>query len=63
MEQDFQRRKDKSLALCRKLLNNLATNDDDVNSFFGGEMRKLYLNANDVAKNKVKSIQSKINNL
>ena len=63
MEQDFQKHKDKSLTLCRRLLSELATNDDDMDSFFGGELRKLYLNVNEVAKNKVKSIQSKINNL
>ena len=63
MTEDILKHKDQSLALCRKLVRELENNEEDAKKFFGGEIYKSYLNATDVAKSKMLSIQTKIRNL
>lgn len=61
--EELLRRREISLELCRKLLRELESNKDDADTFFGGEMRKLYVEVTDMAKTKIKGIQTKITNL
>ena len=63
MTEDIQKHKEKSLELCRKLLQKLDENDDDASLFFGADFRKSYIDVTDMAKTKVKNIQTQITNL
>lgn len=50
----------RSLALCETLIQKLSENDDDVHSFFGGELHTEYLKANDAAQRKARKIRSRL---
>ncbi len=52
-----------SLMLCDKLSVEINTNQDDANSFFGGDMYKAYVKANDTAMDKVAQIKNKLRSL
>lgn len=63
MDDKIIKHKTKSITLCNKLLRELEMNKDDVDSFFGGEMYKAYIDVNDKAMDKVKTIRAKVRNI
>lgn len=52
-----------SLRHCDKLLNEVKSDLDDIGSFFGGELRKTYVDATDKALSKIQQVRTKIRNL
>lgn len=49
-----------SLSLCNKLITELRMNEGDTDSFFGGELYRVYTDANDRALEKAKKIRNKL---
>ena len=49
-----------SLSKCDKLIKYLKNNEEDVDSFFDGEMRMAYLRANERALEEVMQIRVKL---
>lgn len=63
MDDELYRLKMKSQMLCDRLTNNLAQNKDETHHFFGGEIYRAYIKANDCAIEEVNYIQRKIRNI
>ena len=62
MEEEIQKYKELSLRLCNKLMRDISQNMDDTQSFFGGDIYRAYIKANDQAQEKVSYIRNKIRN-
>lgn len=63
MQEELEQCRADSLLLCDRLLAALEGNRDDAHSFFAGELYQAYSAATMKAKDKVRSIKSKIRNL
>lgn len=62
-EIQLQRYKSTSLRHCDKLLNDVRCDRDDIDSFFGGELYKAYVNATDEVLTKISKVRTKVRNL
>lgn len=63
MEDKMEELRAHSVYLCNRLVNEFEKNGDDADLFFGGEMHKAYIKANDKAIEKAKNIRTRIKNL
>lgn len=63
MQEELERCRSGSLALCDRLLTALEKNQEDAHSFFAGEVYQAYDDATDKAKNKVHKIRNKLRSL
>lgn len=62
MDDELYQLKMRSMYLCDRLQSDIARFKDDSHSFFGGEIYRTYLKANDQALEKVRYIQNKLRN-
>lgn len=51
------------IQLCNKLIAELKDNEDEAQTFFGGELHKTYTEVTDSVREKVKAIKNRIKNL
>lgn len=63
MDDKIKTYKNNSLYHCDRILSELAMNKDETDLFFGGEMRKAYIEATDKAISKTRKIRNKIRNI
>lgn len=63
MQEELEQHRANSLALCEKLLNDLKRNQDDADSFLGGDIYKAYVSATEKAIEKARKSRNKIRNL
>lgn len=55
--------KEEGLMLCNRLINELESNIDDARRFFGGELNKAYVQANDKALEQARSIRNRLRSI
>ncbi len=63
MDEQLQMYISESTELCRQLINMLDKDEDEILTYFGGDLYDAYRRAIDIVKDETKSIQSKIMNL
>ena len=62
-ESELERLRASSLHYCNKLLNDIGSEQENIEYFFGGEMCKAYVDATDKVLNKTRKVRTKIRNL
>lgn len=63
MQEELERYRSESMALCYRLMAKLDENRDEARSFFAGEILRSYEMATDKAKSKLSKIRNKLINL
>ena len=63
MAGELEQYQENALALCNKLLTELNRNQEDVDTFFGGDVRKAYVDATEKVIRSTRSVRNKIRNL
>lgn len=63
MEEQLEKYRDESIALCSRLIANLNQNQADAAAFFGRDMYRAYLSATEAAIDKAQQCRYKIRNL
>lgn len=60
---EFERQREECLELCQRIIADLHGFTADSDRFFGGEIRKAYVEATEQAAHKARTIRSKLRNL
>ena len=60
MDEQIEELKVISLSLCNKLINDIESNEEDTYSFFGGDLLRTYIQANETALDEAKKLRNKI---
>ena len=62
-EEELRRSRSASLRYCEKLLNELRSELDDIDLFFGGDLHRAYVDVTDEVIAKASNVRKKIRNL
>ena len=62
-EMEVRRLRSVALSNCEKLINGIANDREEIEHFFGGEIRKAYLTTTDEALTEARNVRTKIRNL